>query len=44
MNERLQKLKDFAEVGGNLYLFKELQELEKEIKLEILKVKLKLKQ
>lgn len=44
MNQRLQKLKDFAEVTENVYLFKELQELEKEIKLEILKVKLKLKQ
>ena len=44
MKDRIQKLKDFAEVTQNVYLFKELQELEKEIKLEILKVKLKLKQ
>jgi len=44
MYKRIQKLKDFAEVRENVYLFKELQELEKEIKLEILKVKLKLKQ
>jgi len=43
MNKRLQKLKDFAEVTENIYLLKELQELEKEINLKILKVKLKLK-
>ncbi len=44
MNERIQRLKDFAEVTENTYLFKELEALQKEIKLEILKVKLKLKQ
>ena len=38
MKDRIQKLKDFAEVTQNVYLFKELQEL------EILKFKLKLKQ
>mgnify|MGYP005992814533 CR=1 FL=1 len=43
IDERIEKLKDFADVTENVYLFKELEALQKEIKLEVLKIKLMLK-